>query len=422
MKVEALDPIAGERGLWRLWLSRRLPTELRTREGRGVRVLFPGVANSGAGPDFLGAQIAFDEESPCRGDVELHLRATSWKGHGHDRDPRYNRVILHVVLEDDGGPAWIAAGLPIPVLALGPLLADLGEPRTPAREEGPCRNLEAPRGEPELVREAIRAAGQARFGARASLWEGELAAAPMEDCVPRALLRCAGLGGNSEACVALAQALDGATLEAILQGPAAQRSVTVLAALLGMAGLLELGKASAEEHEAWSRQSGYWPGRPLDARQWRRFRIRPANLPEARLRVVAAVLAANGLIGLVTRLAELLDRSEPPPVAELLAPLLPEGAGAGRGWALESWTNILLPFLAAAGPGLGREKLAARAARLYAGLPGGGDNRVLTRMRGIAGLDGGQLAAIEQQGLLQIWADFCGRQECARCPLARVGS
>ncbi|HVC81094.1 MAG TPA: DUF2851 family protein [Chloroflexota bacterium] len=420
MKVEALGPIAGERDLWRLWLSRRLPMELRTREGRGVRVLFPGVANSGAGPDFLGAQIAFDGEPPRRGDVELHLRATSWKGHGHDHDQRYNGVILHVVLEDDGGPAWIAAGLPIPVLALGPLLADLGEPRTPASEEGPCRNVGAPRAEPARVRAAIRAAGQARFEARASLWEGELAATPVEDCMLRSLLRCAGLGGNGEACAALAQALDGATLEAMLQGPADQRSVTAAAALLGMAGLLELGKASGEEHEAWSRQSGYWPGRPLDARQWRRFRIRPANLPEARLRVVAAVLAANGLSGLTTRLAELVDRPEPSPVAELLAPLLPEGAGAGRSWALESWTNTLLPFLAAAGPKLGRAGLGERAARLYAGLPGGGDNRVLTRMRGIAGLDAEPSAAIAQQGLLHIWADCCSRQECARCPLARV--
>ncbi|HEY8286502.1 MAG TPA: DUF2851 family protein [Chloroflexota bacterium] len=415
------DPIAGERDLWRLWLSRRLPTELHTREGRGVRVLFPGVANSGAGPDFLGAQIAFAGESPRRGDVELHLRATSWKGHGHDQDRRYNGVILHVVLEDDGGPAWIAAGLPIPVLALGPLLADLGEPRAPAHEEGPCRSAGARRSEPALVREAIRAAGQARFEARATLWEGELAATPVEGCILRALLRCAGLGGNGDACAALALALDGTTLETLLQGQSGQRSVAASAALLGMAGLLEQGKASGEEHEAWKRQSRYWPGRPLDARQWRRFRIRPANLPEARLRVVAAVLAADGLRGLATRLAELVDRAEPPRISPLLAPLLPEGAGAGRSWALEAWTNTLLPFLAAAGPTLGRPTLTERAAHLYAELPGGGDNRVLTRMRGIAGLEAAPSAAIEQQGLLHIWAEYCGRQECARCPLARVG-
>ncbi|HVA90725.1 MAG TPA: DUF2851 family protein [Chloroflexota bacterium] len=414
-------PIGSERDLWLLWQSRRLPTELSTRDGRGVRVLFPGVANSGAGPDFLGAQVAFDGESPRRGDVELHIRATSWKGHGHDQDPRYNGVILHVVLEDDGGPAWLCAGLPIPVLALGPLLADLGEPRAPAQEEGPCRTADARRQEPALVQEAIRAGGRVRFEARTRVWEGELAAAPMEDCMLRALLRAAGLGGNGEACAALALALDGATLDTLLQGPTAQRSIITSAALLGMAGLLELGNASGEEYEAWNRQSGYWPGRPLDSRQWRRFRIRPANLPEARLRVVAAVVATDGLHGLLGRLSELVDRAEPPRLAELLAPLLPEGAGAGRSWALEAWTNTLLPLLAAGGPALGRTALAARATRLYAGLPGGGDNRVLTRMRGIAGLEAPPGAAIEQQGLLQIWADYCSRQECARCPLARVG-
>lgn len=413
-------PIISERDLWLVWQSRRLPAELRTREGRRVRILFPGIANTGAGPDFLGAQIAFDDEGPRRGDVELHVRATAWKSHGHDRDPHYNGVLLHVVLEDDGGPAHLATGLPIPVLALGPLLPALGEPPAPADWEGPCRNEGARRPEPAAIRAAMIQGGTARFTSRAAQWESELAARRIEDCVLRALLRAAGLGGNGEATAALADALDGTILESLIRGSLVERQVVISAALLGMGGLLVQAGADEDLHEAWNRQRAYWPGRPLDGRQWRRFRLRPANLPEARLRVVAAVLAVDGLCGLIERLADLVDRPNPPRIADLLAPLLPEGMGAGRAWALEAWTNTLLPLLAAAGPVLGREGLTEQAARLYATLPGGGDNRVLTRMRAITGMETPPRTAIEQQGLLHLWTEYCSRQECEWCPLARV--
>lgn len=413
------QPIGGERDLWRLWENRRLPLEMRTREGRGVRILFPGLANSGAGPDFRGAQIAFEGEGPRRGDVELHLRATSWEGHGHHRDARYDAVILHVVLQDDGGPAMTSAGLPIPVLTLGPLLAGLTGPRAAAPTEGPCRSAGAARPEPTLVRTAIDAAGRARFAARAALWESELAATTIEHCVLRALLRTAGMGGNGEACSALADALDGTVLERLWRGSFAERRTTALAALLGMGGLLDQARAGEDVRRAWALQHAYWPGRPLDARQWRRFRLRPSNLPEARLALVATILARDGLAGFLHRLADLIDSAEPASTSDLLEPLLPQGLGAGRGWALEAWANTLFPLLAALGPAIGRAELSEKAARAYMLLPGGGDNHLLTRMCGIAGLAKAPRTAIGQQGLLHIWAEYCSLQECERCPMHR---
>jgi uncharacterized protein DUF2851 len=414
------QPIGGERDLWLLWESRRLPIEMRTRAGRGVRILFPGLANSGAGPDFLGAQIAFEGEGPRRGDVELHLRAGSWEGHGHHRDAHYNTVILHVVLEDDGGTAMTSAGLPIPVLALGPLLTGLTGPRAAGPTEGPCRSAEASRPDPTRMRAAIDAAGRARFTARAARWESELAAATIEDCMLRALLRTAGMGGNGEACLALADALDGPVLERLLRGSFAERQTTALAALLGMSGLLDQARAGEEIRRTWALQQAYWPGRPLDGRRWRRFRLRPSNLPEARLAIVAAILARDGLAGFLHRLTDLIDSAEPRPTPDLLEPLLPQGSGAGRSWALEGWANAFLPLLAALGSVVGRAELADRASRAYAVLPGGGDNRLLVRMCGFAGLAGTPRTAIGQQGLLHIWAEYCSRQDCPACPLAEA--
>ena len=167
-------PIVGERDLWGLWESRRLPVQMLTRDGRKVRILFPGLANTGSGPDYVGAHIAFEGENPRRGDIELHLRATSWEGHGHHRNNGYNGVILHVVLEDDGGTAMTAAGMPIPVLALASLLAVPAGPRPAEPGEGPCRNADAPRADPMRLATAIEAAGLARFITRVDFWESEL--------------------------------------------------------------------------------------------------------------------------------------------------------------------------------------------------------------------------------------------------------
>ncbi len=415
--ILAAKPIGGERDLWLLWQDRRLPADLRTRDGRALRILFPGLANTGAGPDFTGALLAFDDGAVQRGDVELHLKASSWEGHGHHLDPKYAGVILHVVLLDDGGPARTLTDAVVPVLALGPLLDAAAEPSYRSGAAGPCMQPDAPRPTAERALTAIRAAGQARFTMRAQFWEGEFAAHNLEHCVLQALLRAAGLGSNAEACAALARSLDGPTFEALLSGTEEQRRTVASAVLLGMAGLLEQARAGDDLRETWTRHSDYWPGRPLDARQWRRFRLRPANLPEVRLQALAAMLAADGLEGFLEAISALVDRQPAPRTGELLAPLMPDGTAIGRSWALEAWTNVLLPLLAGAGQAQGSATLTERAERLYTTLPGGGDNRVLERMRAIAGLQEMPRRACEQQGLLHIWSRYCSEQRCAECPL-----
>ena len=70
----------------------------RTLHGRGgsYRILQPGKRNSGPGPDYLGALVAFPDGQLCRGDVEIHLQRAGWYRHSHQWDPRYSELILHV--------------------------------------------------------------------------------------------------------------------------------------------------------------------------------------------------------------------------------------------------------------------------------------------------------------------------------------
>lgn len=102
---EAVAEVAGwdgaytlsERVVQKVWLRRDCAQSTQTLGGARLTVREPGTWNLQAGPDFKDGcwQI---EGIECRGDVEVHLRARDWFGHGHDTDPAYNGVRLHVVL------------------------------------------------------------------------------------------------------------------------------------------------------------------------------------------------------------------------------------------------------------------------------------------------------------------------------------
>jgi hypothetical protein len=73
---------------------------LKTVDGRRVIVVDQGVYNTDAGPDFFNATIEIGNETWV-GNVEIHVRASDWYRHGHDRDRAYDSVVLHVVQYDD---------------------------------------------------------------------------------------------------------------------------------------------------------------------------------------------------------------------------------------------------------------------------------------------------------------------------------
>ncbi|MDE5843317.1 MAG: DUF2851 family protein [Muribaculaceae bacterium] len=74
--------------------------EMATLQGQRVRICNPGRHNKDAGPDFANARLVIDGREWV-GDVEIHVKASDWYRHGHDKDPAYNSVILHIVVVDD---------------------------------------------------------------------------------------------------------------------------------------------------------------------------------------------------------------------------------------------------------------------------------------------------------------------------------
>lgn len=68
--------------------------------GESIEVIKCGVHNSDSGPDFFNSRLKIDD-TEWAGNVEIHLRSSDWYKHGHQHDKVYDKVILHLVWEDD---------------------------------------------------------------------------------------------------------------------------------------------------------------------------------------------------------------------------------------------------------------------------------------------------------------------------------
>ena len=72
---------------FRMWGN----SEKLLNDGRRVLLLDPGKLNTDSGPDFFNAKIIIDGIEWV-GNVEVHVKASDWKRHGHDRDSSYNNI------------------------------------------------------------------------------------------------------------------------------------------------------------------------------------------------------------------------------------------------------------------------------------------------------------------------------------------
>ena len=84
-----------------IWNDQRFfDIDLQATDGRPISILKAGIWNSDEGPDFVRAEIIIDGQLLV-GDIEIHVDSSDWYAHEHHLNPRYNRVVLHVVYRND---------------------------------------------------------------------------------------------------------------------------------------------------------------------------------------------------------------------------------------------------------------------------------------------------------------------------------
>lgn len=270
--------------IWQYNLYR--PGALMTNDGQPVQVLHPGLLNRDAGPDFSMAKVKIGEALMV-GNVELHLRSSDWKKHGHDNDPAYSRIIMHVVYEHDMAHAGHAPTLElkehIPDYVLE-RYTDLIQTTAPL----PCAASLA------RVNDLTRSSWLSRmlverWEQKLGQWTEELSQAngDWHNLFWWRLAANFGLKINATPFLLLAQSLP---LRIITK----QSSLFQIEALLfGQAGLLN-GELADDYPQALQREYRFLQHKytltPLEPHLWKFMRLRPASFPTIRIAQLAALI------------------------------------------------------------------------------------------------------------------------------------
>jgi Protein of unknown function (DUF2851) len=460
-----------ERLLQAVWLHQRLRRDrLKTADGRAVRIFHPGFASAEGGPDFRGAVIQIGDDAPCSGDVEIDLRASGWRAHGHDRNPNFKNVLLHVVWDDAGvhaptcssnsvsGRPKVEIQPPPPALAIGDKLD------TPLGELGLWLESESPRSLPENLRGKccaplndldetqltglLREAATVRFQAKAAHFRARAQRVGWEQSLWEGLFRALGYKHNAWPMQNLAESQRRWTR-------GVNSAFALQARLFGVSGLLpvELSRTHTGGDgylrriwDRWWRERDGFDDCILPRAAWKFHGLRPANHPQRRLALAAHWLASGDRVEQLKEwcAADLPDEGLPDSLRKILevegdefwswhwtfrsARLRKPQPLLGNARVTDLAVNVILPWLWTRAVEGKNGKLQRAIERRYFAWPAAQDNSVLrlARQRLLGSRRNRPWRnAAAQQGLMQIVRDFCGHsnavcEDCRFPELARA--
>jgi len=385
------EEVVTEHHVQAIWYDGALrPAPLHTTQDVPIEVLDPGEWNREAGPDFRHATIKVADRL-MNGDVEIHLRPSDWRAHGHAHDPAYANVIAHVTWFGDTSAGQAHANLPPACVSIclgdvlrahpgfSPLEIDLSAypyarpPTTPR----PCAARFA--NDWNAAEALLRAAGRQRIVLKAQQMAARFHVTNRVQALYEALFAALGYKHNTFPFREVAQALP--WHEVPTNPMAAQVCYETVAGL----------KVTAET-------------------PWRLANVRPANAPARRL-VAAARLFSQGPALCERLMACALATRQGQRVA---VAILREGGRIGAGRAGAMLVNAIVPYALATGvlaevpEWLFPEDVSAPVRQMAFRLLGRDHNPALYARNGLL-----------IQGFLHLHRIFCRTEPaCATCPLA----
>ncbi len=410
--------------LWRYRLFRE--EGLCTTSGDPVKIEDPGYVHQDGGPDLQNARIRIGE-TLWAGNVEIHFRSSQWYEHEHHKDPAYDNVILHVVLEADRD-CKTSSGVSIDALELKERIPE-GLARAyqrfidDRRTAIPCGPMigEIP---PLVLWNWVDRLALERLERKAEriqdLWE--LSERDPRETFYRLLARYFGGKVNAPAFEQLAFRTP---MKLLVRYKDQLGSLEAL--LFGQAGFLD-GEAKdpymETRQEEYRFQRRVWGLRGMDPSAWRFLRLRPANFPTVRIAQFAAFLHRNGdpwkaLEGASKdqQLLKIFDVE----ASEYWRDHYKFGKGRkrrtkaalGEQMKKNLLVNAVAPFLFFFGELWERDEWRERGVRILEGL-GAEENAILRRWKKL-GIEPEN--AFRSQGLIELKGSYCDTRNCLNCSI-----
>ena len=413
------------------WKHKLYPLkELTTSDGQRVEIVDPGLHNRNAGPDFFNAKIRIGS-TMWVGNVEIHDKSSDWYQHGHDKDSRYDNVVLHVAAELDT-EVMKSNGEYVPQLQLSvpdDVLTHYDELQK-TDEYPPCYKV-IPHLSALIIHSWMAALQTERLEQKteAIRKRAELCNGSWEDAYFVTLARNYGFGINGEVFEQWAYNIP-------LNAVAHHRDdlFQIEAIFMGQAGLLELDSIP-DNYQKDALNDGYFAKlrneyqylahkfsmKPIDFKLWRFLRLRPQNFPHIRISQLANLYYQQkaGLSQLIE--CETLDelknvlKSQVTPYWEThytfgsTSPKNEKHLSYGSINLL--MINTAIPMLFAYGRHTTKEVLCDKAFDFLEQLKA--ENNHIIRMWQQVGLP--VKTAGDSQALIQLKKEYCDKKECLRC-------
>ena len=275
-----------------LWYAGAFGSSFRSTNGSLVEVIQFGFWNREPGPDFVNTVIRLDGTQEFKGDIELDINIGDWERHGHGDNSAFRNVVLHLFLQNSGSEFFTRTidhreVTQVQLKTSGMMLTDTG---TALAKPGACCAPLSSLSEGQLD-QIIETAARIRLEKKSLALRRSVRIHGIDEALFQALAIALGYKWNKIPFLIIAQR---ATLARLRSDPAVAEAI-----LFGLSGFLEHSFAASQQDDRYLNMlwTHWWKMRSelhelmLRADLWRLGGSRPNNHPHRRLGALAQIAA-----------------------------------------------------------------------------------------------------------------------------------
>jgi hypothetical protein len=432
----------------RIWLNPSYYNDLKTTDGRNVKVIKYGNPNSDSGADFSDAVIQINGII-YSGDIEIHQSVKDWNVHKHKKDAKYNKVILNVALWDDehAEKSRSLSKREIPTIVLSSYLTtsihdvwkDIINNPSP-KFKLPCygENNEV---RSDIKREWINDVGISRLIYRAGRLKtrklyltDDLHIASKKEVWEKIFLEytfeALGFSKNKSQFMNLSKLIDLKLLKKFINDLNDCEAV-----LFGSAGFLLKSKESYQNelHRRWNKLQPVLKFDSMNRAEWHFFRLRPMNFPTIRIAYASAFMleliksdflkriifcfknSINVFKDLITLFRDIESSEYWKQNYDFGKQSKKKNSGIGKSRITDIIINVVIPLMYLYSKEFNDEELFIKVKKVYKTTKDKSKNNVLEVMIKQLGIQ--PLSICESQGLIHLHNFYCVKGNCGECKI-----